>query len=78
MTSRASDNFIKKIMSVIELVLRGCLKIIYFTQFLCCQKNLILKILCVSLRLDSSSALNLNKPNNFQTTSLQHMTVNSL
>jgi hypothetical protein len=25
--------------------LRGCLKITYFTQFRCCQKNLILKIL---------------------------------
>jgi hypothetical protein len=48
---------------------RGCLKITYFTQFRCCQKNLILKILDVFLRLNSSSALNLNKLSNFQTAS---------
>jgi hypothetical protein len=49
--------------------LRGCLKMTYFTQFLCCQKNLILKIRRVFLRLNSSSALNLNKLSNFQTAS---------
>ena len=52
-----------------DLNLRGCLKIAYFTQFLCCQKNLILKILDVFLWLNSSSALNLNKLSNFQTAS---------
>jgi outer membrane lipopolysaccharide assembly protein LptE/RlpB len=29
---------------------KGCLKITHFTQFLCCQKNLILKIRCVFLK----------------------------
>jgi hypothetical protein len=41
----------------------------YFTQFLRCQKNLILKILRVFLRLNSSSALNLNKLSHLQTAS---------
>ena len=49
--------------------LRGCLKITYFSQFRCCRKNLILKILDVFLRLNSSFALNLNKLSNFQTAS---------
>jgi hypothetical protein len=55
--------------AVLKPRLRGCLKITYFTQFRCCQKNLILKILDVFLRLNSSSALNLNKLSNFQTAS---------
>ena len=45
------------------------MKITYFTQFRRCQKNLILKILDVFLRLNSSSALNLNKLSNLQTAS---------
>jgi hypothetical protein len=53
--------------------LRACLKITYFTQFRCCQKNLILKIIDVFLRLNSSSALNLNKLSNFQTASYGKM-----
>ena len=50
-------------------LLRACLKIAYFAQFLCWLKNLILEILNVFLRLNSSSALNLNKLSNFQTAS---------
>jgi hypothetical protein len=55
--------------TVLKTSLRGCLKITYFTQFRRCQKNLILKILGVFLRLNPSSALNLNKLSHFQTAS---------
>jgi hypothetical protein len=45
--------------------LRGCLKITYFTQFLRCQKNLILKILCVFLKVKFFFRLELEQTKQF-------------
>jgi hypothetical protein len=45
--------------------LRDCLKITYFTQFLCCQKNLILKILGVFLKVKFFFRLELDQTKQF-------------
>jgi CheY-like chemotaxis protein len=50
-------------------VLRSCLKITYFTQFKVLSEEFNPQNTCVFLRLNSSSALNLNKLSNFQTAS---------
>jgi DNA-binding response OmpR family regulator len=50
-------------------VLRSCLKITYFTQFKVLSEEFNPQNTCVFLRLNSSSALNLNKLSNFQTDS---------
>jgi hypothetical protein len=48
-----------------EEAVRGCLKITYFTQFLCCQKNLILKILSVFLKVKFFFRLELEQTKQF-------------
>jgi pimeloyl-ACP methyl ester carboxylesterase len=40
-----NQRLLKQLLLSPDYTLRGCLKITYFTQFRCCQKNLILKIL---------------------------------